>query len=613
MLNYTQIIEFLKTDKYIDKTMCFGYLFYPGYHTLCNCAGTGSSFFLKTLACFLDKNIDTKGVFGKLQVSGLDFFEREINRYQVLYLDFSDFDANGYEKTLEYVTHKMSDIYKYIYDCVDVDDYRYREVLDIIAETANNDDLANSLHLLLNILNHNRNARLAVLIDNLVQLEIVAQQNGYSEKMDDFLRQFAVEDIYKYCDYFLQIGDESEETEYYSKRITYTYFSAQIHDLKGDFGDIIVDAGKQYKFNYTPLVHDSKDWTNIIAKGRKEIERQEFKKEQLHRKSVEEEKRRYAIDLSDQIPKLSPNFGIRGKTFDKASRKYSELTDLLKMLYNRFLPSFDHYDVYRYFQKIDENNRIVRDCNEFAKSLKKLSEGNSYWTESLANVNSGYWVQVYYIRKEDNEKILPNRPKNIKVYAYIKRSDIQTIFMDSLRYMLENAKNNFAAKIATCNRSDQMCYWISADDFKHLEGFYRQYVNDMVESLPFVAYKSKLGISREFQDVDSHNAMQALIISDYLKNVQSADSIDLADMYNNYIKKWNADIYEDGKDGCKFKYQSVLSFITILDTLDCLLGKTRISNKSLLMSGNAELWNVLAKSLCWADVNENWNKNGCEL
>ena len=62
-----------------------------------------------------------------------------------------------------------------------------------------------------------------------------------------------------------------------------------------------------------------------------------------------------------------------------------------------------------------------------------------------------------------------------------------------------------------CSRADQMCYWLSPNDFKHLEDFYRPYFKDMEEALPFVAYKGKLGVSKDFPDADnSHNATQTL-------------------------------------------------------------------------------------------------------
>lgn len=67
--------------------------------------------------------------------------------------------------------------------------------------------------------------------------------------------------------------------------------------------------------------------------------------------------------------------------------------------------------------------------------------------------------------------------------------------------------------------------------------------NNLIESIPFIAYKNKLGISKDFPGTEiSHNSTMAHIISDYLKNVQDVESINLEAMYNNYIAKWNADI-----------------------------------------------------------------------
>ena len=132
---------------------------------------------------------------------------------------------------------------------------------------------------------------------------------------------------------------------------------------------------------------------------------------------------------------------------------------------------------------------------------------------------------------------------------------------------------------------------------------------EMVESLPFVAYKGKLGISRDFPGIDrSHNSTMAYIISDYLKTVKNAGEIDLEDMYNNYISKWNGDLYEECGFG-GFKNNSALSFIVILDTLDVLLGEAVITDHSFLLSGDARMWQVLAESRCWSDVNNCWVKS----
>ena len=121
--------------------------------------------------------------------------------------------------------------------------------------------------------------------------------------------------------------------------------------------------------------------------------------------------------------------------------------------------------------------------------------------------------------------------------------------------------------------------------------------------MPFVAYKGKLGISKDFPGTDdSHNLAQAHIISDYFSTVNVVGSVDLEDMYNNYIAKWNADKYEEGSWG--FKSSSALSFVVIMDTLDAILDGAEINKRSSLLNPERRIWRILAQSKCWADVNE---------
>ena len=49
---------------------------------------------------------------------------------------------------------------------------------------------------------------------------------------------------------------------------------------------------------------------------------------------------------------------------------------------------------------------------------------------------------------------------------------------------------------------------------------------------------------------------------------------------------------------------TVFSFVMILDTLDCLLGKQTITDKILEYFGNEEIWEMFRHCRCWADVNE---------
>ena len=66
-------------------------------------------------------------------------------------------------------------------------------------------------------------------------------------------------------------------------------------------------------------------------------------------------------------------------------------------------------------------------------------------------------------------------------------------------------------------------------------------------------------IDKVLSDVDSRLVAEypetlhfTEVIADYLKTVSDVDDVDLENMYNHYIAKWNADIYEES-DYCCFK------------------------------------------------------------
>ena len=83
MIDYSSLIAFLRSDSYVDNTDGIASLMYHRYETLEHCSRIGSSTFLKTTACFLDKTVDTKEVFSKLKI-GLMFSFRLVTRWKTI-------------------------------------------------------------------------------------------------------------------------------------------------------------------------------------------------------------------------------------------------------------------------------------------------------------------------------------------------------------------------------------------------------------------------------------------------------------------------------------------------------------------------------------------------
>ncbi len=335
MINYTSIIDILRSGKYIDKTENIEDFIGFKHITLENCKGTGSSLFLKTMACFLDETVDTKDVFCHLEIGKSPIFDKEINSYQLVWLDFSDFKAQSFEEALKYIKEKMSDIYKYHYVSFKPEkgrDYRYRELeyaLDIIEKKSSYKDLQYSFYTLLYQLKRNKAIynninKLAVLIDNLVRLETIAKENGYEKKMSEFIIGFIVEDIYKHCDVFFQIGDNKEETDgwfYVNKDMAYHNFYARLYDIHDRYNSLIVSKKRQYSFMVEPFTPKERDWISCIEHDRSNIQQAKLREKQKRQEQICLEKEKYSEVLSDNVPMLSSNLGIRDKHLDKQTYK----------------------------------------------------------------------------------------------------------------------------------------------------------------------------------------------------------------------------------------------------------------------------------------------------
>ena len=619
MIDYTSVLNILRSKEFVDKTNCFIKLLGNKYTTLENCGRTGSSLFLKTFACFIDENIDSGTAFVGLNIGGSDCFESEINSYRTVYLDFSDFNSTNYEGAVRYLKDKMSAVYKQYFNFFDTNTTSYYEysqleyAVDVIEKTADLETLQSSLRKLLlqsgGYENHRKN-KVAVLIDNLVLLETVSKANGYSDEMQGFLRQFVVEDIYKYCDLFLQIGDADETSDscfFGNRYLTYRYFSVFANNMRKRLPEMVVPLDCQFEFDVR-VTESNDDWEERIANAKKRIQFAKEEEEQRRLDRIRRERMRYAENIAPEIPRFSCNLGIREKRLNKLSPKYIEIEDWLKVIYRNSRPRFEADKVYRLVQRIKENDLIVADALKFGSVLEKLPQGNPRWKTNNAVSSWSSWVQATYERADERYDASPARAENIKAYVCFDNTAIGDIFVESLDYLLLKANETFAAKIAVCNRADQMCYWISQNDFKHLEDFYKTYSGAMVKSLPFVAYKGKLGISKDFPGVDdSHNLTMAHVVSDYFKTITDEEEVDLEGMYNRYIAKWNADLSDDDAY-LGFKSNSALSLIVILDTLDYILSESEVDESSFLLSGEKEIWRVLASSRCWADVNEKWVK-----
>ena len=279
MIDYSSIVDIIRSDGFVDNTECFGMLIERRYQTFGHCCGTGSSLFMKTMACFLDKTIDTKDLFRGLKIGKNQNYLEQANTYCVLYLDFSDFDSDNYLEALGHIRHKMSELYKYFHnELVDKESHYFnwnlhQKVLDVIEGIASDSIFQNSFRQLMLLLrgyeSYKNEKKLAVLLDNMVRLETVSGRKGYSKEMGEFLKRFIVEDVYKYCDLFFQISDTLKESDFpwfqADRYRVHRQFSVPSYDVSEQLPEMIVAEQDQYPFQIGAFEPEFMDWEKWIA------------------------------------------------------------------------------------------------------------------------------------------------------------------------------------------------------------------------------------------------------------------------------------------------------------------------------------------------------------
>lgn len=169
-------------------------------------------------------------------------------------------------------------------------------------------------------------------------------------------------------------------------------------------------------------------------------------------------------------------------------------------------------------------------------------------------------------------------------------------------FLVQICNRRFHAKVSRYKRSDQICLWIPREDFFALERHIATFDEELVTPLPFVAYRNKLGISREFCKWDSHNGAQATLISCYLQQIKDEAEIDAIDMYSLYVRAWNGELDESHPFTKEFKRNDAQELLVLLETLDVILGNATLTDDCLLLSNDGSLWGDLGCAKNWHAV-----------
>lgn len=294
--------------------------------------------------------------------------------------------------------------------------------------------------------------------------------------------------------------------------------------------------------------------------------------------------------------------GIRSLKMDtKDKGKYNELNILLRELYQELGPNTDYIKIYDYMQRFDQHEQIIGDISNLLEELKSISEENESISDFLVYEDK-YWGRIKVYRKNVARLAIDSL---IKIYISVKESnEITEVFKAVVEYLMNNCTGMFHAKVTKILRDDQICMWICREDFFQLEEYLKSCSDKLYTPLKFIAYRGKIGISRELYELNSHNGLQAKLISTYFKTIDAVAEIDLLDMYKKYVAAWNGKLPENDIFTKEFKYSNAQEFIILLETLHILIGDGSIDDNHILLSNDAKIWLILKWTKDWGEIGD---------
>ena len=593
-------------------------------------AGSGKTTLLSMLYYFFDVDEDSYALFKNAKLSYIwNDWQLYLNHRPVLFLDFSDFHSMNMPSALDYIRVKMLGLYEeklhlVLNDEEDRDIEIFMEYLtsleqyDPIGEESlcdhgaiddgephqksdGRERLEWSLKNLLSQFHKDdySEENPVLLFDNLFLLEKTAYANDYGQDMYEFLVRFLDFEPDKKCGLYFQANDYKEFKEHGLS--TYFCVDPPFHPHRSKMSwrtdkDIFSTKEKLYDAEIREnRIADTEELERMVLQGK--VIMLERQKASLKAKEAERQEKmaRYRKALKNDFPKLSPNMGIRRLRHLERDEHYDKLNQIVKAFYLKGAHFASFKELYEIMQNInhdrktDWNESAVEELNDICASLRPD------W--SIKEQSSKYWSQM---RIGDGERYVSF--SDIKVYVTCRDSRVRELYIGAIRELIHNGKDGLTAKVSRVVRDETICFYLSRHDFFVLETYLKNKSDMLKKGNPFIAHRGLLGISRDLMDYDSHNAQNAKLLWDYFQTVPDVSEVDLEEMYRLYVLGWNAELSEDNIFRKHFENSTAQTFILMMDTLDVLLGKSEITDDSLLLNGDRKLWSDLTNGVCWGDL-----------
>ncbi len=568
----------------------------------------------------------------------MNYYSKE---HPILFLDFSDCMVTSYDDFIRYLARKMASLYieiiiPKINELTNI--CELENCLDIVEGNPGESLLKSSLFDLIRLLDFRigkKEDRPMIFVDDIANPVMCSVKYGFYNQVNTFFEKFLDIDHYELTGgiYTTSFAPPNVDVDYTYKYISnkavngvevlFKYcndnniylepINPDIVSWRGEFHNKIslVECCDEYfrciDLKITepnPEVCFDEALSQIISEKRIWIKVEKERIEKAKKEFEEKEKIEYATSFKgfEQVP--SDFAGVRRlPELEIDDDKVDKLNSYLRTLYdsNKYTP--DWSIIYDKIQNLKREERLQFDSTEMLVRLKEIADSITNIRYCKINVDDGYWARFEAQYKECPEDCADI--SLVKAYLTVVRIEqLGVVFTDIVKYLLNCCHTMFYAKVSKVKRDDQICLWVNRDDFLLLEQYVCKNDDMFCTPLPFVGYRGKIGISREFYDWTSHNAVQSKLISNYFNVIDTRESINIMDMYSLYIAAWNGYLPEGHLFSREYKKSNAQELIILLETFSILIGNARIDNNHILMNGDKSLWCALGRAENWCQLDK---------
>ncbi len=600
--------------------------------------GYGKTTLLSMLYYYLDKDEDSYELFkDSLLAKQWDKWQEHLNKRVVIALDFNDFKAEDMISALAYMKNKMLNLYKeklhlfmtdemhigyYMRQLIELEKYNpgadpdntgdSESERDFRGQRKNEDGkyyLENSLSTMLRFFSFAVRSRekAVLLIDNMYLLEKAAKKNGYYSDMYEFLRVFLDFEPDKVCSLYMQISDidshdEEPDEKYFCIRPPFMYCSTKMRWRSKD--KTLFYKKNSYKAKIRNAKPQNRTETErLIIKGKILMLEDEIKTLKSREKQRIDKLQRYRTPLEKTVPLYSENMGLKRMKHLIRNSKYEELNNAVRIIYDKSRDCKNFQDLYRQMQSVYTDKPTDWNKSAFTELCNRCSGFREGWSIDLHNDSDHLWCQMTIAPAKWRYSI-----SDIKVYVTMRGSNVKDFLISAIEHLMSKCDSGFAVKVSKVERDGTICFFMRRNDFFLLEEFVKSRMHELRKGNPFIAHRNLIGISRDLMDLYSHNANQALLLWDYFQTINDRNDIDIEEMYQMFILGWNSELEEDNIFTKDFAGSTAQLFVLMMDSLDSLLGAKDITDDSLLLNDDRDIWSMLGSSKCWDDVNKAFNE-----